>query len=143
MKLTQVEKLILYSLGQFYQSINQPLVEKPLTLRTSKITFIEWMLHSKIISQQERALYKNIESLEKNKLIQYDTRMIMFTNSGLKELENVKKELEKRGKVLEKREKELGLKKKELQQFRELEKYFISGDKPRRKLQTVICGECG
>lgn len=131
MKLTQVEKLILFSLGQFYKSINQPLVEKPLTLRTSKITFIEWMLHSGIIAKQERALYKNIESLEKNKLIQYDTRMIMFTNSGLKELENIKKELEKR-------EQELELKRKELQQFHDLENYFASGDKPRRKLQTVI-----
>ncbi|MBI4981279.1 hypothetical protein HZC30_07040, partial [Candidatus Woesearchaeota archaeon] len=130
MKLTQVEKLILYSLGQFYQSINQPLVEKPLTLRTSKITFIEWMLHSGIISKQERALYRNLESLEKGRFIKYDTRMIMFTNSGLKELENIKKELEKREEKLEKKEKELELKRKELQQFRELEKYFISGDKP-------------
>ncbi|MBI4980785.1 hypothetical protein HZC30_04490, partial [Candidatus Woesearchaeota archaeon] len=60
-----------------------------------------------------------------------------------KELENIKKELEKREEKLEKKEKELELKRKELQQFRELEKYFISGDKPRRKLQTVICGECG
>ncbi len=143
MKLTQVEKLILFSLGQFYKSINQPLVEKPLTLRTSKITFIEWMLHSGIIAKQERALYKNIESLEKDKLIQYDTRMIMFTNSGLKELERIKAELEKRGKELEKKEKELELKRKELQQFRDLENYFASGDKPRRKLQTVICEECG
>ncbi len=143
MKLTQVEKLILFSLGQFYKSINQPLVEKPLTLRTSKITFIEWMLHSGIIAKQERALYRNIESLEKNKLIQYDTRMIMFTNLGLKELERIKKELEKRGKELEKNERELELKRKELGQFSDLEKYFVSGDKPRRKLQTVICGECG
>lgn len=143
MGLTQVEKLILFSLGQFYHSINQPLVEKPLTLRTSKITFIEWMLHSGIIAKQERALYKNLESLEKGKLIKYDTRMIMFTNTGLKALEQIKKELEKRGKELEKKERELELKRKELGQFRDLENYFASGDKPRRKLQTVICEECG
>jgi len=116
-----VEKLILYSLGQFYKAINQPLVEKPLTLRTPKITFIEWMLHSGIISKQERALYKNLESLEDQKLIKYDTHIILFTPKGLKELEKIEAELK---------------------QFYDLEKFFISGDRPKRKLQTTICEEC-
>ncbi|MFH0701322.1 MAG: hypothetical protein V2A62_02710 [Candidatus Woesearchaeota archaeon] len=122
MALPQVEKLILYSLGQFYKVINQPLVKKPLTLRTSKITFIEWVLYSGIISKQERALYKNLESLEEKKLIKYDTHIILFTPKGLKELENIEKELK---------------------QFKDLEKYFASGDRPKRKLQTTICEGCG
>jgi len=117
MTLTQVEKLILYSLGQFYKVINQPLVEKPLTLRTPKITFIEWMLHSGIITKQERALYKNLESLEDQKLIKYDTHIILFTPKGLKELEKIEIELK---------------------QFYDLERYFASGDRPKRKLQTTI-----
>ena len=117
MKLTQVHKLILYSLGQFYSYLNQPLVEKPLTLRTSKITFIEHMLQSGNISKQERALYKNLELLEQEKLITYDQRMIRFTELGLLELEKIKKEV---------------------QQFTNIENYFKSAEKPKRKLQTVI-----
>lgn len=117
MSLTQVEKLILYALGQFYKVINQPLVEKPLTLRTSKITFIDWILYSGIVTKQERALYKNLESLEDQKLIKYDDHVILFTPKGLKELEKIEVEL---------------------QQFKNLEKYFAFGDKPKRKLQTTI-----
>ena len=58
MKLTKTQRLILYSLGQFYRRLNQPLQEKPVKVRTSKIAFIELLLSSEIISKQERALYK-------------------------------------------------------------------------------------
>ena len=115
MKLLQTERLILYALGQFYVSLNQPLV-KPLQIRTSKILFIEHLLHSSIIPEQERALYKNLEALEKKKLIVYENKMITFTEAGLKELEMIKKEV---------------------QQFISLEHYFAQ-EKPKRKLQTVM-----
>lgn len=117
MELTNTHKLILYSLGQFYQMLNQPLVEKPLKLSTMKITFIELLLKSMIISQQERALYKNLEFLESKKLITYENRMIKLTESGLKELQKIEKEL---------------------QQFLTLKDYFLKTEKPKRKLQTVI-----
>lgn len=117
MSLTQAQKLILYSLGQFYQSLNQPLVEKPLLLRTSKIAFIELILQSGIISKQERALYKNLESLEQDKLIGYDKRMIKFTELGLLALEKIDQELK---------------------QFHQIEEFFKKGEKPKRKLQTMI-----
>jgi hypothetical protein len=117
MRLTKSKRLILYSLGQFYQSINQPLISKPLKLRTSKIAFIELLLESKLISKQKRALYKNIESLEKKKLIDYEKRMIKFTELGLLELEIIKKETK---------------------QFNDVENYFKTSQKPRRKLQTTI-----
>src|SRR3989339_915820 len=117
MTLTQVERQILFSLGQFYQSLNQPLIEKPLKLRTSKITFIEHLLNSGIITKQERALYKNLESLGKNKLIEYDKKMIKFTDAGLKELDKINKEIS---------------------QFISIQEYFKTAQKPRRELQTTI-----
>jgi len=117
MPLTPVEKLILHSLGQFYISVNQPLIEKPVRVRTSKIAFIELMLKSKVVNKQERALYKNLENLEKRKLIGYDSRMIAFTNKGLRELEKVRKEVTP---------------------FVEIEHYFQKGVKSQRKLQTVM-----
>ena len=117
MKLTQSQHLILYALGHFYQAINQPLTKKPLVLQTSKITFIELLLDSKLISKQERALYKNLKALEKNKLIAYDQKMIRFTETGLQELRKTDEEVKK---------------------FIALDKYFASTGKSKRKLQTVI-----
>jgi hypothetical protein len=116
-KLTPVQRLMLYALGHFYQSINQPLVEKPVKLQTSKITFIEHLKNSLIVSKQERALYKNLEMLENKKLIEYDNRMIRFTDFGLKELQKVDKEI---------------------RQCNDMEHYFRAAEKPHRKLQTVM-----
>ncbi len=117
MKLTKTERLILFSLSQFYSSINQQLVTKPLRLETSKITFIELILQSKIITKQERALYKNLESLEDKKLIEYDNRMIKFTDSGLKMVQKIDREIN---------------------QFADIKNYFKEIKKTKRKLQTVI-----
>lgn len=117
MPLTPPEKLILHSLGQFYISLNQPLIEKPVRVRTSKIAFIELILKSSVISKQARALYRNIEGLEKKRLLKYDNRMIAFTPKGLRELEKVRKEV---------------------RPFTDIEQYFQKGVKPSRKLQTVF-----
>lgn len=116
MKLTGTQRLILYALGQFYHSLNQPLIEKPVQVRTSKIAFIEHLLQSKIISKQERALYKNLETLENNKLITYENKMIIFTELGLQELEKINQEI---------------------QRFVSLEQYFQQ-ERPKRKLQSTI-----
>jgi len=116
MKITKGQRLILFALGQFYTALNQPLVQKPVQVRTSKIAFIEHLRKSKIISKQERALYKNLETLGNKKLILYENRMIMLTESGLKELEKINKEM---------------------RQFNDLESYFEK-EKPKGKLQTII-----
>ena len=118
MKLSTPQRLILYSLGQFYQSLNQPLIEKPVRVQTSKIAFIELLEKFGAVSKKERALYQNLEDLEKKKLIGYENRMIKFTDAGLRELEKVEREL---------------------RQFRTLEQFFEKGEKPsNRKLQTVM-----
>ncbi len=116
MNLTNTQKLILHSLGQFYQAINQPLIEKPVRLRTSKITFIELLLKCRAMSKQARAVYKNLETLEKKRMIEYESRMIRFTERGLKHLKRVEKEI---------------------RPFVEVENHFRTV-KPGRKLQTVI-----
>lgn len=117
MSLSKSEKLILHSLSQFYISVNQPLIEKPVRVRTSKITFIELMLKSNVIRQQKRALYQNLEGLEKKHLLKYDNRMIAFTPKGLKELDKVQKEIKP---------------------YTDIEHYFQQGVHSQRKFQTVI-----
>jgi len=116
MKLTKTERLILFSLGQFYKQLNQPITSKPITLRTSKIAFITFLLHSEIITKQQRALYKNLEALELKKLISYDKKMIQFTEEGLVILDKINKEIE---------------------QFVML-KVFFRRNKSNKELQTVI-----
>jgi len=117
MRLNKTERLILFSLGEFYGQLNQPLQEKPLKLRTSKVVFITFLLHSKIITTQERALYKNLELLESKKLISYEGRMIHFTNMGLEILERIRDEIEK---------------------FVQIKKFFVSKRKLRKEFQTFI-----
>ena len=116
-KITKTQRLILYSLGRFYQSLNQPLSEKHLKLRTSKIAFIELLLSSRIVSKQERALYKNLEMLEHKKLIEYYDRKIKLTEKGRRIIERINKEVK---------------------QFADVKDYFKDVKKPKRKLQTTI-----
>jgi hypothetical protein len=116
-KLTKTQRLILFSLGQFYRRLNQPLEKKPVKIRTSKLVFIQLILSSEVITKQSRALYKNLETLEHKKLITYENRMIRFTELGLK----IQKKINT-----------------EITQFVEVEKYFTNSKKPTGKLQTVI-----
>ena len=120
MKLTRTQRLMLYSLGHYYRRLNQELQKKPIRLKTSKITFIELLLNSRIISKQERAVYKNLEVLESKKLIEYDNKMIKFTENGLNILSKINKEIH---------------------QFIDVQMYFDTAMKPKRKLQTVIKGK--
>jgi DNA-binding PadR family transcriptional regulator len=107
---------MLYSLGQFYRTLNQPLREAPVRLRTSKIVFIELLGQSNVITKQERAIYKNLEDLEAKNLIAYEQKMIRFTDKGVHILQRINKEIK---------------------QFVDVGIYF-SKVKPKRKLQTVI-----
>jgi hypothetical protein len=117
MKLTKTQRLMLYSLGQYYRSLNQPLREAPVKLRTSKIAFIEILEESQVITKQERAIYKNLEQLQKKQLIQYENRMIQFTSKGVSILQRINVEI---------------------RQFVEVGVYFSKPHKPKGKLQTVI-----
>lgn len=117
MSLTPTQSLMLFALGEFYKSINQPLVEKPVQLRTSKIAFIELLLQGKLFGKQERAIYKNLEVLEQKKLINYENHLVRFTETGLQQLEKINREVH---------------------QFLDTQAYFSKGEKPKRKLQTVM-----
>ncbi|MBI2666120.1 hypothetical protein HYX13_00760 [Candidatus Woesearchaeota archaeon] len=96
LKLTPTQKQMLYALGKFYEALNQPLVEKPLQLRTSKKKFIEVLLNSGIFAKKERAVYLNLETLEKKKnCLSYESHLIKMTEKGLLELQKIEKETQK------------------------------------------------
>ncbi len=93
--LTRTQCLMLYALSKFYARLNQPLVEKPLQVRTSKAVFIRLILQSKVFSKQERAIYRNLEILEEKKCLIYENHMIIFTEKGLRELHKIEAEISK------------------------------------------------
>ena len=116
MKLTKTQRFILFALGQFYHQLNQPLIAKPIKVRTSKIAFITFLSHSSIVIKQQRALYKNLETLENKELISYGGSMITFTPIGLEILDKINKEVN---------------------QFLKL-KEFCKDRKSKKEIQTII-----
>lgn len=93
MSLTKTQQRILYSLGQCYQKLNQPFQDKPFKVFISKIAFIELLKQAEFIKKQERALYKNLELLEKKKLIQYPEKKIILTSRGQSTFNRIEKEI--------------------------------------------------
>jgi len=53
-------------------------------MSVSKINFIELLKRLKITEKSQRGLYKNLQTLEKKKLIQYENRFLKITSKGLK-----------------------------------------------------------
>src|SRR3989338_2699113 len=80
--LTRSQQLVLYSLGLCYQQLNKRFEDKPLEASVSKIAFIDMVLSSGLFAKKARALYKNLETLEKKKLIVYGHKHIHFTQRG-------------------------------------------------------------
>jgi len=92
--ITKIQKYILYSLGKWIEEANKKVSGKPLIVSISKIRFIELMKKSDIVSKEIRALYKNLEVLEKKKLINYKYKELELTAKGKKQYEKIKRELE-------------------------------------------------
>ena len=93
MSLTKTQQRILYSLGHCYQNLNEPYQDKPLKVRISKIAFIELIKQADFMKKQERALYKNLELLEKRKLIEYIDKKIRLTQKGQRFFNKIDKEV--------------------------------------------------
>ena len=93
MSLTKTQQRILYSLGQCYQKLNEPYQDKPLKVRISKIAFIELIKQADFMQKQERALYKNLELLEKKKLLEYIDKKIRLTQKGQRFFNKIEKEV--------------------------------------------------
>lgn len=92
MKTTKTQNFMLFSLGKLYEIANKKVKGKPLEVFISKKSFIEILMKSGIAKKQERAIYKNLEILEKKKLIRYKTKELMLTSKGKKLFSTLKKE---------------------------------------------------
>ncbi len=94
MEVGKPHKFILFTLGEYYSEVNKRLKTKSLQLIISKVVFIDLLKKAGIVKKKERAVYKNLEWLEKKKYIKYDNRVLSLTNKGNKELEKIRKEIQ-------------------------------------------------
>ena len=90
---TKVQRLMLYTLGKWFKEANKRVKGKHLKVSISKVHFIEVIKGSGVAQKQIRALYKNLEALEKKKLVVYNNKELEITNKGQKLFEEIKKEL--------------------------------------------------
>ena len=93
MKLTKPQRFILFALGQSYEEFEKRFSDRPLEIALSKHAFIEIARKAGITTRAERTLYKNLESLEKRKLIIYNNRILALTTRGQKHFKVIQKEL--------------------------------------------------
>ena len=92
MALTKVQQRILYCLGHCYNRFNSSYEHKPVKVYVSKLDFID--LVKDFVNKQERALYKNLELLEKKKLISYEDKKIKLTVKGQKAFTKIQREID-------------------------------------------------
>ncbi len=90
-------KLMLFALGEYYKDTNKKLQKETapnLAMVSSKVDFIRVVQKAGITSKKSRSIYKNLEQLEKRKLIYYNpSKELLFTPKGHKLLKQIEKEI--------------------------------------------------
>ncbi len=94
MPVSKKAELMLYALAKFLEETNKRFRNSPLEISTSKIEFIRNIKKLKIFKIKERAIYKNLEELEKNKLILYSNRDLRLSRKGLNYYTKLRKNIE-------------------------------------------------
>jgi len=89
MGLTNKQKYMLFILGEYYNKERGRLKKEFLDIAISKPVFIDLVLSSGLVSKKSRAVYKNLEMLERKKLIYYENRMLKMTALGLKRFQEL------------------------------------------------------
>ncbi|MBT5022050.1 hypothetical protein HOK51_06785 [Candidatus Woesearchaeota archaeon] len=92
---------MLWILGLFLRESDRRFAKFPLGVSISKVEFIESIVKLKVTNKQERAIYKNLEELEKRKFIIYKNRELCLSKKGFTKFSkqlgefNAKKTMEK------------------------------------------------
>lgn len=73
--------LMLFALGEYYREMNKRL-KAQMQVAISKADFISLVQKAGITSKKERSIYRNLEILEKENLIEYKNHMMMLTKKG-------------------------------------------------------------
>jgi predicted methyltransferase len=93
MKLSKKHQFILFALMKYLKKLNKRFEHQPLEASVSKIDFIKLLQNLNIVEKSQRSLYKNLEILEKKKLIKYQNKFLKLTEKGLKLVQQKDNEL--------------------------------------------------
>ena len=93
MKTTKVQRFILFTLGKWFEEANKKIKHRPLQVSISKRLFIDLVKAAQFAEKVDRALYKNLEILEKKKLITYGNKELDLTEKGKKLFHEIDKNL--------------------------------------------------
>ena len=88
------QKLILYALGEYYKESNKTLKGRSLEVVAPKYVFIDLLRKLKLTEKKPRALYRNLETLEKKKLISYSDKNLHLTAKGMKMFNEISSEVD-------------------------------------------------
>jgi len=88
------EKLVLYALHHYYNTVKDRLNKQMIEPTLTKTTFIELLMKAKLVEKKERAIYRNLESLEKQKLISYNKSKLRLTIKGSRICKKIHKDIE-------------------------------------------------
>ena len=94
MSLTKVQRFILFSLGKWFEEANARIKDKQWGVAISKFHFIGLVLKAGFAKKQRRALYKNLESLEKKRLVSYENKELFLTLKGERAFAEIKKSID-------------------------------------------------
>ncbi len=104
MGLKSNRKEMLYILGQFFSKAHSRFAETPLKFSISKAEFIDVIRSLMLVDKKERAIYKNLEELEKHKYLVYDDRNLRLSRKGFDEYERIRKEYDRLAVILQRLE---------------------------------------
>ena len=94
MELSKVHRLMLFTLGSWCHKAEKKFEGRPVEIAITKSVFISALMHAGIAGKKERALYRNLELLERKKLINYKDRCLRLSARGLKMYQRISQNIE-------------------------------------------------
>ena len=93
MKLSNKTRHMLFALGVYYKLANKKVTVDSMRVVIPKTDFIRLVKEANIAEKKARAIYKNLVTLEKKKLVTYNNKELMFTVKGIKAFKEIEEEL--------------------------------------------------
>ena len=94
MGVSKQQTFVLFALGRCYEECDRRFADKPIVVQMSKKAFIELACTAGMVKKGERAMYKNLEDLEKKRLISYHNKSLRLTERGEKRFHELLSKIE-------------------------------------------------
>ncbi|MFC1741373.1 hypothetical protein ACFL3V_02470 [Nanoarchaeota archaeon] len=86
------KKEMLFILGQFLKATDKKFGPRHLSVSVSKVEFIESIIKLDIVAKKDRAVYRNLEELQKSRMVIYDEKSLRISKKGFAEYDRILKE---------------------------------------------------